>query len=60
MGVILANVTQAVVNSITGVRGAVPIGGAGFFDSVVISMIVAVFLSEVVGEVREKNRKRHN
>ncbi|MGB9779985.1 MAG: DUF1614 domain-containing protein [Caldanaerobacter sp.] len=54
MGVILANVAQAVVNSITGVKGAVPIGGAGFFDAVVISMIVAVFLSEVIGEVREK------
>lgn len=54
MGVILANVAQAIINSITGIKGAVPIGGAGFFDSVVISMIIAVFLSEVIGEAREK------
>ncbi|AEM78987.1 Protein of unknown function [Thermoanaerobacter thermohydrosulfuricus] len=54
MGIMLANVMQAVSNYLTGTRGAVPIGGAGFFDSVVISMIIAVFLSEIIGETREK------
>lgn len=54
MGIILANIMQAISNYWTGTKGAVPIGGAGFFDSVVISMIIAVFLSEVIGETREK------
>ncbi|MBE3592808.1 MAG: DUF1614 domain-containing protein [Thermoanaerobacter sp.] len=54
MGIMLANLMQAVSNYLTGTRGVVPIGGAGFFDSVVISMIIAVFLSEIIGETREK------
>ncbi|HHW57676.1 MAG TPA: DUF1614 domain-containing protein [Clostridia bacterium] len=54
MGIILANVIQAISNYLTGTRGAITIGGAGFFDSVVISMIIAVFLSEIIGETREK------
>jgi len=54
MGIILANVMQAIFNYITATRGTISIGGAGFFDSVVISMIIAVFLSEIIGETREK------
>lgn len=54
MGIILSDITQAVVNAVTKVPGTVSIGGAGAVDSVVISMIIAVFLTEVLGETREK------
>ena len=35
-------------------RGAVNIGGAGAFDSIIISGIVAVLLAEIIGETRER------
>ena len=54
MGIVLSGVIQAFVNYFTGRNAVVPIGGAGSFDAVVISMIIAVFLSEVIGETREK------
>ncbi|GAB6273385.1 MAG: DUF1614 domain-containing protein [Peptococcaceae bacterium] len=34
--------------------GRVNIGGAGVFDAVILAGILAVFLSEIVGEVRER------
>ncbi|QSZ27941.1 DUF1614 domain-containing protein [Aceticella autotrophica] len=54
MGVVLSDITQAVINAATARPGLVSIGGAGAVDTVVISMIVAVLLSEVLGETREK------
>lgn len=37
-----------------GVRGTVSIGGAGAFDSIIISGVLAVVLAEVIGETRER------
>lgn len=37
-----------------GIRGTVSIGGAGGFDAVVISGVLAVTLAEVIGETRER------
>lgn len=54
MGVILSDITQGIINIITVRPGAISIGGAGAVDTVVISMVVAVFLSEVLGETRER------
>lgn len=54
MGIILSDITQAVVNAVIAVPGIISIGGAGAADSIVISMIIAVFLSEILGETREK------
>ncbi|TDA67044.1 MAG: DUF1614 domain-containing protein [Clostridia bacterium] len=37
-----------------GIPGVVAVGGAGLFDAVVVSGLLAVLLAEVVGEVRER------
>lgn len=37
-----------------GVRGVVSIGGAGGFDAIVISGVLAVVLAEAIGETRER------
>jgi Protein of unknown function (DUF1614). len=54
MGVILSDITQGLINIVLGRPGTISVGGAGAFDTVVISMIVAVFFSEILGETREK------
>lgn len=54
MGVILSDIVKGVINIVTARPGTVSIGGAGAVDTVVISMIIAVLLSEVLGETREK------
>ncbi|MDK2805094.1 MAG: hypothetical protein PWR08_638 [Thermoanaerobacterium sp.] len=54
MGVILSDVAQGLINIILARPGTISVGGAGAFDTVVISMIVAVFFSEILGETREK------
>ncbi|MBP2071322.1 DUF1614 domain-containing protein [Thermoanaerobacterium butyriciformans] len=54
MGVILSDVAQGLINIVLARPGTISVGGAGAFDTVVISMIVAVFFSEILGETREK------
>ncbi|WHE08397.1 DUF1614 domain-containing protein [Thermoanaerobacterium thermosaccharolyticum] len=54
MGVILSDIAQGLINIVLARPGTISIGGAGAFDTVVISMIVAVFFSEILGETREK------
>ncbi|AGB19374.1 DUF1614 domain-containing protein [Thermoanaerobacterium thermosaccharolyticum] len=54
MGVILSDITQGLINIVLARPGTISVGGAGAFDTVVISMIVAVFFSEILGETREK------
>lgn len=54
MGIVLADVTQVVLNTINGVPGEIRIGGAGVIDATVISGIIAVLLAEFIGEAREK------
>ena len=38
----------------TSAPGAVHIGGAGAFDSIILSGIIAVLLAEIIGETRER------
>ncbi|MDI3310901.1 MAG: DUF1614 domain-containing protein [Thermoanaerobacterium sp.] len=54
MGVILSDFAEGLTNIILARPGTISVGGAGAFDTVVISMIVAVFFSEILGETREK------
>lgn len=51
---ILLDVVHAVESSITGVRSPTRIGGAGAFDSIVLAGILAVLLTEIFGETRER------
>mgnify|MGYP001175648322 FL=1 len=51
---ILVDIISRVEVALTGGEGTVTIGGAGFFDSVVIVGILAVALAEVFGESLER------
>jgi len=54
MGVLLLDIVDYLVVLFTGVRSTISIGGAGIFDALVLSGIVAVGLAEIVGEMRER------
>lgn len=54
MGVLLADVIHGARLAAAGTAGVVSFGGAGAFDVVVLSGILAVLLAEIVGEVRER------
>ncbi len=54
VGVMLADIAQGVINYMNNLRTPVRLGGAGAVDAVVISGFLAVFLAEVIGEIREK------
>lgn len=54
IGVLLLDVVHMVWLFTTGIPGTVNIGGAGAFDSIVVSGLVAVLLAEVIGETRER------
>ena len=58
VGVILADVTTAVVNWSQGLHQQLVLGGAGVADTVVISGVVAVLLAELVGELVERVVRR--
>ena len=51
MGVILADVATAILNWSRGVDQQLVLGGAGIADTVVISGVLAVLLSELGGEI---------
>lgn len=53
-GVVLADIAHFFESLATGVRARTAIGGAGVFDSVVISGLLAVLVAEAVGETRER------
>ena len=53
VGVMLADIAVAVVNWSQGVDQPLVLGGAGVFDAMIISGILGVLLSELVGEVLE-------
>jgi uncharacterized membrane protein len=53
-GMVLADIFHWIELAVTGTPGSVFFGGAGAFDSSVISAILAVGLVELVGEAREK------
>lgn len=54
LGVVLADVAVAVLNWSQGIRQTLVLGGAGMMDVVVISGLLAVLLSELVGELIER------
>ncbi len=58
LGVMLADIAVAVVNWSGGVNQRLVLGGAGAFDAIVISGIIAVLLSELVGEIIERVVRR--
>lgn len=54
LGVLMLDIINYIYLSANGIVGEVSIGGAGIFDSIVLSGIIAVLLAEVVGETRER------
>ena len=54
VGVMLADVVNALVLWRQGIQQRLTLGGAGLVDSVVISGILAVLLAEAVGEILER------
>ncbi len=54
LGVLLADVTVAIVNWSRGINQVLNIGGAGAADAMVISGILGVLLAELVGEITER------
>ena len=54
LGVILADTAVAVINWRNGIETTLRLGAAGAMDTVVISGLLAVLLSELVGELLER------
>lgn len=54
LGVMAADIAQAVVNWNQGIDQRLALGGAGAVDAIVISGLVAVLLAELVGELTER------
>ncbi|MDO4547952.1 MAG: DUF1614 domain-containing protein, partial [Clostridia bacterium] len=54
MGVALADIAQGVINAWSGIDQRLVLGGAGAFDVIVISGLVALLLSELIGEILER------
>lgn len=54
LGVMLADIGQAVVNWSQGIEQRLQLGGAGAVDAIVISGLLAVLLAELVGELIER------
>lgn len=54
MGVFTLDVSQYIYLVSRGMRGVVHVGGAGAFDALILSGILAVLLAEIIGETRER------
>jgi uncharacterized membrane protein len=54
MGVLSLDIAQYIYLMRSGLRGTVHIGGAGAFDSLILSGILAVLLAEIIGESLER------
>lgn len=54
LGVMLADIAVAASNWRNGIQQTLVIGGAGAFDAMVISGLLAVVLAEAVGEILER------
>lgn len=54
MGIVLSDIIHLVTLLNRGIIGTTAIGGAGVFDVIIISGLVAVMVAELVGETREK------
>ncbi|MDD3365065.1 MAG: DUF1614 domain-containing protein [Syntrophomonas sp.] len=54
MGVLSLDIAQYIYLMRSGLRGIVHVGGAGAFDSLILSGILAVLLAELIGESLER------
>ncbi|EEG77120.1 DUF1614 domain-containing protein [Dethiobacter alkaliphilus] len=54
MGILLTDIFSRIEIAIYGGSGGMSIGGAGVFDAIVISGILALLLAEIFGESRER------
>lgn len=54
LSIIITDIVAQVENILGGVTGNIVIGGAGVFDAVIIAGLLALGLSEVIGESRER------
>ncbi|MEG0741611.1 MAG: DUF1614 domain-containing protein [Clostridia bacterium] len=54
LGVMLADIAVAIVNSANGIAQQLVLGGAGVFDAMIISGMLAVLLAELIGEILER------
>lgn len=54
LGVLWADIAVAVINWNRGINQSLVLGGAGVFDAMVISGLIAVVLAELMGEVLER------
>jgi len=57
MGVLLGDLTQGIVSRTQGLNTPIRFGGAGAFDAVILSGIIAVVMAELIGETRERFAK---
>ena len=54
LGVMLADTATAIVNWNKGIDQKLLLGGAGIFDAIIISGILGVLLSELLGDLLER------
>lgn len=54
LGVLLADTAQAIINWNTGIMQPLTLGGAGALDAVILSGLIAVLLTELIGELLER------
>jgi len=54
LGVLLADIAVGVMNRLNGIQQTLVLGGAGVFDATMISGLLAVLLTELVGEIVER------
>ena len=54
MGVLLADITQGLLNLAQGIAVPIALGAGGAMDTVIIAGITAVLTAEFIGEVRER------
>ena len=54
LGLVLMDIVHLIETSVTGIRAATRIGGAGAFDTIVLAGLLAVVLTEIFGETRER------
>ena len=57
LGVAGANIAQDVINRTQGIDQRLVLGGAGAFDIIVLSGLIAVLLSELIGETLERIKR---
>ena len=54
LGVFFADIAVGLINWSRGINQQLMLGGAGIFDAMVISGLIAVILAEFIGEILER------